>query len=220
MSVRWGRIGVVAALVLVTVAAAVVWFSPVLSVRQVTINGAVAIPESEIIAAMDVAQGTPLLRVDTDAVARRIARIPRVASSHVQVDFPSTIRIDIVERTPTVFFDSPQGPHLMDSTGVEYAIGPPPPGVPRLLTAHPGAQDAPTRAALAALVGAPDTLRALVATISVRTVSDITLTLHDGRIVEWGSATDSVRKAAITVPLLTQPGHTYDVSSPDLPTIK
>jgi len=220
MTVRWGRIGVAAGLVAATVAAAVVWFSPLFSVRQVTINGADTIPRSDIVAVMNVPPGTPLLRIDTDAVARRLARIPRVSSSHVQVDFPSTIRVDISERTPTVFFDSPQGPRLMDSTGVEYAIGPPPAGVPRLRTAHPGAYDPTTRAALTALVAAPEALRVQVQTISARSISDITLTLHDGRIVEWGGDADSERKAAITLPLLTQPGHTYDVSSPQLPTIK
>jgi cell division protein FtsQ len=44
--------------------------------------------------------------------------------------------------------------------------------------------------------------------------------LLDGRIVVWGGTEKSERKAAVTLPLLTQPGQTYDVSSPDLPTVR
>jgi cell division protein FtsQ len=44
--------------------------------------------------------------------------------------------------------------------------------------------------------------------------------LYDGRVVVWGSSEDTEYKASIALPLLTQPGQTYDVSSPDLPTIR
>ena len=44
--------------------------------------------------------------------------------------------------------------------------------------------------------------------------------LADGRVLIWGGTTDSERKAAIALPLLAQPGQTYDVSSPDLPTVR
>lgn len=46
------------------------------------------------------------------------------------------------------------------------------------------------------------------------------MTLLDGRIVVWGGTEKSERKSAVTLPLLTQPGQTYDVSSPDLPTVR
>jgi cell division protein FtsQ len=220
MKPRWGRIAVAVCLVLAAVAAGVVWYSPLFSVRRVLIEGEVLVPESDIVNAMAVSGGTPLLRVDTAGAAARIARIPRIASCRVQVDFPSTIRVTVAERAPLVYFVTPQGSHLMDSTGVEYALGPPPPGVPRLVAAHPGPADAVTKAALTVLAASPDTLRSQVRTISARSISDITLTLLDGRVVQWGSDADSGRKAAITIPLLSQSGHTYDVSSPDLPTIK
>ena len=44
--------------------------------------------------------GTPLLQIDTDAVADRVAGIRRVASARVQREYPSTLRITIVERIP------------------------------------------------------------------------------------------------------------------------
>ena len=46
------------------------------------------------------------------------------------------------------------------------------------------------------------------------------LTLVDGREVIWGTTDRTEEKAQKLAALLTQPGHTYDVSSPDLPTVK
>jgi cell division protein FtsQ len=36
----------------------------------------------------------------------------------------------------------------------------------------------------------------------------------------WGSVERSERKAAVILPLLTQPGQQFDVASPDLPTVR
>ena len=51
-------------------------------------------------------------------------------------------------------------------------------------------------------------------------VASITLTMTDGRTVVWGTTDRTDEKAEKLGALLTQPGHTYDVSSPDLPTVK
>ncbi len=67
----------------------------------------------------------------------------------------------------------------------------------------------------------PPQLRGQVGQIVAKSISDIAVTLLDGRTVVWGGGTEkSERKAAVTLPLLTQPGQTYDVSSPDLPTVR
>jgi len=44
--------------------------------------------------------------------------------------------------------------------------------------------------------------------------------LTDGRAVIWGTTDRTDEKAEKLAALLTRPGHTYDVSSPDLPTVK
>ena len=56
--------------------------------------------------------------------------------------------------------------------------------------------------------------------IAAPSVASITLTLLDGREVIWGTTDRTEEKALKLGALLTQPGHTYDVSSPDLPTVK
>jgi cell division protein FtsQ len=51
-------------------------------------------------------------------------------------------------------------------------------------------------------------------------VASVTLTLTDGRTVVWGTTDRTDEKAEKLAALLTQPGKVYDVSSPDLPTVK
>jgi cell division protein FtsQ len=38
-------------------------------------------------------------------------------------------------------------------------------------------------------------------------------------VIKWGNARDNARKAAVLAPLLTRPGKTYDVATPDFPTV-
>ncbi|WP_374212587.1 cell division protein FtsQ/DivIB [Rhodococcus tibetensis] len=211
-----GLIGVVVVVGLGLVA----WFTPLLSVRSTDVAGATTIPEEQIRQVLAVPQGQPLLRVDTGSAAQRVAAIPKVASARVQRMYPSTIRVTVTERLPVVFVDTPDGTHLLDAEAVDYEIAPPPPGVPRLVTETPGWGDPCTEAALDVLESMPPQLRGQVGQVAAESISDISVTLLDGRVVVWGGTEKSERKAAVTLPLLTQPGQTYDVSSPDLPTVR
>ncbi|MCX5045987.1 FtsQ-type POTRA domain-containing protein [Aldersonia sp. NBC_00410] len=218
MSRRW--LWVAVGVVVVIALAALAWFTPLLSVRTVEVRGLASVPEDQVLAALDLPQGQPLLQVDTGAAAQRVAQIPKVAQARVQREYPSTVRVTVDEREPAVFYDSPQGTHLMDSGAVDFAIEPPPPGVPRLTVSSPGPDDPVTLAALDVLSTIPPGLRTQVSDVAARSISDIRLTLLDKRVIVWGSADNADRKAAIALPLLTQPGQTYDISSPDLPTVK
>ena len=164
--------------------------------------------------------GTPLLQIDTDAVADRVATIRRVASARVQREYPSTLRITIVERVPVVVKDYPDGPHLFDRDGVDFATAPPPPGLPYLEADNPGPNDPPTKAALEVMTALRPEVAAQVGRIAAPSVASITLTLVDGRMVVWGTTDRTEEKAEKLAALLTQPGAAYDVSSPDLPTVK
>nr|WP_249383596.1 FtsQ-type POTRA domain-containing protein [Mycobacterium sp. DBP42] len=198
----------------------VLYFTPVMSVRNVAVNGVAAVPQEQVLAVAAVAPGTPLLQVDTDAVAERVATIRRVATVRVQREYPSTLRITVVERVPVVVKDYPDGPHLFDRDGVDFATEPPPPTLPYLDTDNPGPTDPATKAALEVMLALPPDVVAQVGRIAAPSVASIALTLTDGRVVVWGTNDRTEEKALKLAALLTQPGHTYDVSSPDLPTVK
>ncbi|MFV8051081.1 cell division protein FtsQ/DivIB [Mycobacterium sp. 48b] len=198
----------------------VLYFTPVMSARNVAVSGLAAVPQEQVLAAAAVAPGTPLLQVDTDAVAERVATIRRIATARVQREYPSTLRITVVERVPVVVKDYPDGPHLFDRDGVDFATEPPPPTLPYLDADNPGPTDPATKAALEVMLALPPDVVAQVGRIAAPSVASIALTLTDGRVVVWGTNDRTDEKALKLAALLTQPGHTYDVSSPDLPTVK
>jgi cell division protein FtsQ len=196
------------------------YFTPIMSVRDTAVIGLGVVTPEEVVSTAAVAPGTPLLQVDTDAVAERVAGIRRIATARVQRQYPSTLRISVVERLPVVVKDYPDGPHLFDRDGVDFAIGPPPPGVPYLDTENPGPNDAPTQAALQVMTSLRPEVAAQVGRVAAPSVAAITLQLIDGRQVVWGTTDRTEEKALKLGALLTQPGRTYDVSSPDLPTVR
>jgi cell division protein FtsQ len=206
--------------VISVVLALVLYFTPVMSARSLVVVGTGAVSREEVVDVAQVRIGTPLLQIDTDAVADRVAGIRRVASARVQREYPSDLRITIVEREPVVVKDFPDGPHLFDRDGVDFATAPPPPALAYIDTENPGPADPPTRAALEVMTALRPEVVAQVSRVAAPSVASITLTLIDGRTVVWGTTERTAEKAEKPAALLTQPGRVYDVSSPDLPTVK
>jgi cell division protein FtsQ len=200
--------------------ALILYFTPAMSARNIIVTGTGVVTREEIVEAAQVRVGTPLLQINTNQVADRVAAIRRVASARVQRQYPSALRISIVERVPVVVKDFPDGPHLFDRDGVDFATAPPPPALPYIDVDDPGPGDPTTKAALAVLLSLRPEVAGQVSRIAAPSVSSITLTLGDGRVVIWGSTDRTEEKAQKLSALLTRPGQTYDVSSPDLPTVK
>jgi len=208
-------------LTLVTVALGLVlYFTPVMSARSIIVTGIGAVTRDQVLDAAQVRIGTPLLQINTDRVADRVAAIRRVASARVQRQYPSALRITIVERVPVLVKDFSDGPHLYDRDGVDFATAPPPPALPYIDVDNPGPTDPATKAVLAVLLALRPEIVAQVGRIAAPSVASITLTLGDGRTVIWGTNERTEEKAEKLAALLTRPGRIYDVSSPDLPTVK
>ena len=198
----------------------VLYFTPLMSARSVEVRGTGVVTREEVLGVAQVQVGTPLMQIDTDTVADRVAGIRRVATARVQRGYPSTLRIIVTERIPLAVKDFPDGPHLFDRDGVDFATAPPPPGLPYLDVDNPGPADGPTKAALEVMTALPPDVVAQVGRVAAPSLASVTLTLADGRTVVWGTTDRTDEKANKLAALLTQPGRTYDVSSPDLPTVK
>ncbi|HEX8005557.1 MAG TPA: FtsQ-type POTRA domain-containing protein, partial [Trebonia sp.] len=67
--------------------------SRLLVVRSVTVAGTRMVPATEVVAAADVPLGTPLIRVNTGQVARRVEGIRQVASATVTKNWPDGLTI-------------------------------------------------------------------------------------------------------------------------------
>ncbi|MEV0681345.1 FtsQ-type POTRA domain-containing protein [Actinosynnema sp. NPDC050436] len=208
---------VVAVLVLASVTAVVcaVWFTPLLGVREVEVRGTTELTADQVRAAAAIEEGTPLARLDVDAVVGRVRELARVAGVRVERELPGTVRLTVDERTPVAVVQRPDGAHLVDGTGKDYAtLARPPAGLPELK-----AEPAGHLAAVVVLTGLPEELRREVQVVTATTDADVKLALTAGREIRWGSSADTPRKAAVAQVLMTRDGTVFDVSSPELPTV-
>ncbi|TQM44633.1 cell division protein FtsQ/DivIB [Pseudonocardia cypriaca] len=192
-------------------------------VELVEVTGAVTVSEADVLAAAAVQARTPLAAVDVEGVATRVAALPPVESVSVGRSWPHTVTVAVTERVPVATVTTSRGPALVDRSGVVYP-GAPPPGLPRLTTT-PRSGDPVTVAAVTVLTALPDALRAQVETAGASVMApgapgQVTLRMLDGKEVRWGTPERAEEKAAALTALLTQPGTVYDVTSPDLPTIR
>jgi cell division protein FtsQ len=203
---------------------ALLYVSPLLRVERVTVAGETTVPAATVLAAAAVPAGEPLASVDTQAVADRVAALPAVRSAHVALAWPHTVAVQVQERTAVATVTTDAGLQLVDAGGAVFT-GPTPPGLPALTMTSVAPGDPATTAALTALAALPAPVRAQVRTLAADVsgpgaAGRVTFGLTGNRRVDWGSVDRSAQKAAVLVPLLTQPGHVFDVSSPDLPTIR
>jgi cell division protein FtsQ len=190
------------------------------NVEEIAVTGLATVPEKVVRDAVAVAPGGPLISVDTAGIARRVAAIEGVAVVEVRRAWPDTVEVAVTERVPVALTQTAQGLYEVDATGLAYRRAPePPPLLPRLTFRGVAPQDPATTAAIAVLRALSEPLRAQVATVDVAG-TQVTLGLADRRSVRWGDPERSADKLAVLGPLLAQPGSVYDVSSPDLPTVR
>jgi cell division protein FtsQ len=202
----------------------VLYDSHLFDVQGVRVEGISTLPETDVVGAAAVPMGAPLASIDASDVAARVAKLPAVATATVSRSWPHTVTVTVVERVPVASATTPDGVELVDADGVVYP-GTPPPGLPRLVFGAVGPDDPSTRSALAALAALPPPIRSQVLTVDATVAGSgvpgqVTFGLTDNRQVLWGTDDRAAGKAAVLVPLLTQPGHVFDVTSPDLPTIR
>lgn len=212
-------LGIGLGVLLLLVGYVVLYFAPLLAVRQVQVSGLRTIGPEIVETRAGVQRGTPLLQVDTHAVARRVAGVPQVDEVTVRRDYPSTLTIEVVERLAVVTVEVDGAMHLVDDSGIDFGEGVAPEGTP-VLTLGPAARDRLpqiVRELSTILQEVRTTAGQQVTAIAVGSPADIVLTLADGRTVEWGAAGRDHEKAVALQLVLRQPGQTWNVSNPALP---
>jgi cell division protein FtsQ len=212
---------VLGALVLVLLAAGswVVLGTTVLGVREILVTGSQIASQEQVRAVAAVFEGTPLARVDTDAVSERVRTLPSVAEVSVSRSWPTTLVIAVTERAPVAVVAMDGGLAVLDDQGVVFeTLASRPEGTVLLKIARPRPDDPATRAALRVLAALTPALRDPLVQIVVEAPTHIRLELRAGRVVIWGDADRSAAKAEVAVSLLRTPAKTIDVSSPEVAT--
>ncbi|MGV9710194.1 cell division protein FtsQ/DivIB [Gordonia sp. NPDC003424] len=223
---RSGRkllLGTLAVIAVVVGLVLVAYLSPLMSVRSTDVNATRAMSRDDVVAAAAVPTGTPLLQVDTRAVAQRVAAIPSVESVRVQRSYPSALTITVVERTPVVKITDGAKVHILDRTGVAYLTfdaGHLPKemaALPEFSTPNPGPGDPTTTATVRAVAELPPEITRQLVKVTASSPVDIEFTLKGNKTVVWGDSARGAEKARTLNALLSRDASMYNVSSPEFP---
>ncbi|SOD74324.1 cell division protein FtsQ [Jatrophihabitans sp. GAS493] len=197
-------------------------FSSLLGAKHVQVQGTSVLSRQAITTAAGIGTGAPLLRLDTEAIAHRVERLPDVASATVSTRLPSTVTITVQEREPVGYVVASDGYMLVDKTGRQFrAVSAAPSGLPKFLIpsvpsdAQSG-DDATGQGVASVAAALSSQIRSRLTSINSQSPSSITLQLADGRWVRWGRAEQNAEKAALLPALLEHAGTVFDVSDPSL----
>lgn len=186
-----------------------------LAVDRVQVVGQTRVTATQVEQAAAVADGTPLARVDTTAVERRVGRLAPVVDVEVTRSWPGTLRVEITERVAAAGVVGPSGVTLVDASGVLFGTERSlPAGVVRLQVNSPGPDDETTLAALAVHRSLPAELGKRVRIVRAASPSAVVLLTSDGKQVVWGRPGDTPTKAAAALALLRTDSAVIDVSAP------
>jgi cell division protein FtsQ len=225
--VRKGRrnkiLAVLAVVLVVALLAGAVWlvfFSSYVTVQSAQVTGNSSISSARIARAADVPTGTPLARVNLDAIRKRVEAIPAVRRAEISRSWPHRVHVAVTERIPLAVVNRGNGLQALDEDGVTFGrYAKRPPGLP-LVRTQP---DTPAEAMAEGgkvIASLPSTIAGRVDTVEVDSIDQISLVLRNGRRVVWGSAEDSAQKAEVLAVLLRRPSQTIDVTVPGRPTTR
>ena len=197
-------------------------FSPVLVAKSVKVVGVPHGQVSAIVGQAAVPMGTPLAKVDTAAIGRRVIVAKTLAQVTVSRSYPNTILITAISRVPVLAVKNPQGQvQVVDSQGVAYAtVSAAPKGVPLVNTVENPSSLESMRAAMAVLQALSPDQRAQVTNVTVLGPNMVTFRLGVVTVM-WGGASEPELKVKVMTALLRQKDVvTIDVSAPRTPVIR
>jgi cell division protein FtsQ len=195
--------------------------SSLLVVRSVQAAGTALVPRSEILRAAGIGIGTPLIRVNTSQVARRVEQIAQIQSARVTRQWPDRVTIVVRDRTPALAVAASGRYALVDQSGVVVLwVAQRPPGMPLLADPPAGSTarlrgDAAIRAAVTVLRQLPASLRHRIRAVRAPAADAVTLELRGRIVVLWGGTDRPAAKAAELAALMRRHVTHYDVSDPD-----
>ncbi len=193
--------------------------SPVFHARTIEVSGVAHLSKDEVVRLAGISSGTNLLWLDTGTVQRRLEQNPWIRMATVRRSFPARVQIDVVEREPLVVVRGKGGPVLIAADGRRL-------GAARRGDAFPRVVGKDLEAPIRVIAPMPRWLRREVDRVSIAWDGSVRVLLETGVHIEYGSATETAKKAAALAGLLQwseQAGTklvAVDVRFPDAPTAR
>jgi cell division protein FtsQ len=89
-----------------------------LTVQNVTVTGRRDTPQAQVLAALGVTRGQPILGIDTEVARARLQALGWVRSATVTRLLPDTLHVELVERSPMAVWQNGGKRQLIDQDGV------------------------------------------------------------------------------------------------------
>lgn len=199
--------------------------TPLMSVREVRVEGATSVNAEEVTQALAEFQGVPLALVDENAVLRALEGFPLIQRFAVERVPPKTLVVRIEERVPAIAIEDDGVFRMYDAAGVLVAEAPErPEGVP---VGGGGLRNTNSKAFLGAskiVRDMPAGLRAQLVSVDASSGQDVTFQLASGIEVFWGNPEETKRKSLVLETMLgslqDRPVSHIDVSSTESPIFK
>ncbi|PRY68524.1 cell division protein FtsQ [Glaciihabitans tibetensis] len=216
----WITVGAVVATLGVVLAIAV--YSPILALREITIEGTSRVSEEDVRAAVEEQMGTPLALIDFDSIHSELAAFPLIRSYVTETVPPNTLRIQVVERAAIGSIERSGSFDEVDPAGVVISSSAERSGLPLIDVGDKGVDSAAFASAVEVLLAMPQEVADKVDVVTATTADDVQLALKEtsARVV-WGSARSSELKAQVLARMLQLPECAslaiVDVSAPLAP---
>ncbi len=198
--------------------------SPFLSVGQITVLGTSHVDAEAILAAHDIVEGRPMVVLDVEAAQVALGQHPWVAEARVARSWPTSVVVEVTERTPAVSVRFADGWSLVAADAVVLQSTPAPdPVLPEAdfssVDSESGADDLDVIGAVDFLVALPPERRG---DASVRVGEEGLEATVAGFLVRLGRPFEMADKAVVAAELLSQglePGSIITVVAPTSPAV-
>ncbi|WP_300344885.1 FtsQ-type POTRA domain-containing protein [Nesterenkonia sp.] len=227
---RRSLIALAAALVALLGAVAVLYFSPLLPVRQIEVSGNELLTDARAEELLGDLYGQPMPQVGTGDVRQRLAGENAVSEVTARLELPATVHVEITEYPPVAEVHAGDDVELYNEHGEVIRIFS---GAEQLeagdyatpeISAQAALDDQTVFEAIVAVLGQlPEDARREMESATAESIDSVQLQLSDGRTIVWGSQERGEQKAAVLQAILASEEEDFltaeviDISTPSTP---
>ncbi|MFW0109538.1 cell division protein FtsQ/DivIB [Rothia sp. P13129] len=214
-------------LVIAAIFVGVVFYSPLLAIKTITVQGASLLSSSSVEEKLRGLEGVPLTRVSDQEVSDLIGHQQILRGVSISARAPHELIVTLHERIPVAAIRDGSEFVLVDSDGVMLSRvdSLEASGVPLIAGGGAIVNTPQFKTVTRVLESLPRDLLSMVTEAKADSTSTITLMMGDDRQVLWGTTADSDLKAKVLIELMKALGEdqqikVFDVSSPLVPTTR
>ena len=201
-------------------------YSPLLAVRNIVVTGNQRVSHSQLVSALKVELGKPLPQISNSEIGELLKGFTLIESFSLLSSPPHTLLVRVVERTPIAIVFSSGGFYYFDPAGVRVGMASRTDKLPVLDIKGSPATSETYATAIKVLLALPASMLGKIAVMTVKSTDNVTFRLrgYAGQKVVWGDKSNAVLKSRVLAALIKNQSKndrvTYDVSSPNAPTVR